>query len=800
MPQTAEAGVKQALALWQSGRRQEAQSLCETLSAATDDADALSLLADIQTATGRPEYALQSLLRLARARSTDAAVHRRLGDALLAVGAFPDAVESYRRSLQLEPHNVRGHNNLGQALMRLGRFGEARASYERAVELDPRYAIAHHNLGNALQKLDQLPAALAAYDDSLRLQPTLVEALFARGNVLQGLQRFQEAVENYQQVLALAPAHAQTLSNCGNALLLLKRPEEALTCCEQAIQLKPDLVEAYNNLGGALRKLNRLDEALAACQRAVALRPDDAGALSNSATIMLACNRFEDAIGYCDRALALQPGLVEAHERRGAALLGAKRPQEAAGAYDEVVTSDPHFPFALGATLSARLACCDWMRYSELQRRIEGSIEAGELTIQPFALLAISESPQLQLGCARTYVEDQFPARERGAWIGRRYQHDKIRVAYLSGDYHEHATAMLMAGLFEAHDRSRFQTVAVSFAADDSSPMRRRLEQAFDRFIDVRGSSDAQVREALQSLEIDIAVDLKGHTGESRPGILARRAAPVQVCYLGYPGTTGLETLDYVLADPIVLPAGQQAHYTERIVHLPESYQVNDDRRVIAASTPTRLELGLPPRGFVFCCFNNHYKITPTIFDVWMGLLQRVPDSVLWLLEDNGAAADNLRREAVSRGVNPERLVFAARVSADVHLARHRQANLFLDTLPYNAHTTTSDALWAGLPVLTCLGKVFPGRVAASLLHAVGLPELVVESLQQYTELAVELARNPSKLDELRARLERNRRTHPLFDTARFCRHLESAYTMMWQRYQDGLPVEGFAVAALPRG
>ena len=830
MPQTAEAGVKQALALWRSGRHGEAQSLCEAL-AATDDADALSLLAEIQTAIGKPAQAVGSLRRLVRTRSMDPAVHRRLANALLATGAFADAVESYQDSLRLEPNNVRAHNNLGQALMRLGRDDRARASYERAIELDARYAIAHNNLGialyeqgaftsalasyerateidpafteahfnrgNALQKLGRLEAALEAYDKALIARSGSAEALFAQGNVLQRLKRFEAAVERYRRVLALVPTHAQALNNCGNALLVLKRPEEALSHCQRAIELQPDLVEAHNNLGGALRKLNRLDEALAACQRATALQPDYAVALGNCANIMLACNRFEDALAYCDRALALQPDLVEVHDRRGAALLGAKRPHEAAVAYDRVLELDPDYPFALGAALSARLACCDWSRYDELRSKIELATAAGSLAIQPFQLLSISESPELLARCARTYVEDQFPARERGSWRGPRYRHDRIRVAYLSADFHNHATAMLMAGLFETHDRRKFETVAISFGADDSSAMRSRLQYAFDRFIDARQLGDAQVVELLQSLEIDIAIDLKGYTGESRPGILARRAAPLQVSYLGYPGTMALDSIDYILADPSVLPPEQQAHYMERVAYLPGSYQVNDNRRVIAEQTLTRAQVGLPSSGFVFCCFNNHYKITPVMFDVWMGLLREVPGSVLWLLEDNAVAAANLRREAQSRGVNPERLVFAARVPADEHLARHRLADLFLDTLPYNAHTTTSDALWAGLPVLTCMGTAFPGRVAASLLRAIGLPELVMHSLHEYAVKALELATDTRQLSELRSRLGKNRHTQPLFDTERFCAHLESAYTTMLQRYREGLPVESFSVPVL---
>ena len=736
-----------------------------------------------------------------RPLSETAADFRRRGDALLAAGAFAAAADSYRQALRLEPGSVRGHNNLGQALMRLGRHAEAGASYERAIGLDPRYAIGYNNLGIALYEQGAYELALTRYGRALEIDPSFAEAHYNSGNALVKLGRPEAALERYDRALVLKPGcvHAETLSNFASVLLALRRPEEALRYCELALQRKPNFAAAYNNLGGALRKLYRYDEARRACERALTLEPDSALALSNLANIMLASNRFEEAIAYCDRALTLRPELPEALEQRAGALLGAKRPEEAAACYARLLEIEPNFPLAPGSALGARLACCDWTRYEQSYREVARSVQAGQCVIQPFAFLAISDSPELQLRCAQIHVAEQLPATARLPWSATSYQHERIRVAYLSADFHEHATSMLMAGLFEAHDRQRFETIAISFGADDSSPLRERLRGAFDRFIDIRHMSDMQVVQLMQSMEIDIAVDLKGYTAESRPGILARRPAPVQVNYLGYPGTMGLEQIDYILADPVVLPPEQGGHYSESVAYLPECYQVNDDRRVIAEHTPTRGELGLPSDGFVFCCFNNHYKIAPATFTVWMQLLQQIPASVLWLLEDNAAAARNLRSGARSRGIDAARLVFAPRLPAAEHLARQRVADLFLDTLPYNAHTTTSDALWAGLPVLTCLGNAFPGRVAASLLHAVGLPELITHTLEEYAARALELASDPEQLGDLRGRLARNRGSHPLFDTARFCSHLETAYTMMWRRQQDGLRPESFAVPPLAR-
>jgi predicted O-linked N-acetylglucosamine transferase (SPINDLY family) len=396
-------------------------------------------------------------------------------------------------------------------------------------------------------------------------------------------------------------------------------------------------------------------------------------------------------------------------------------------------------------------------------------------------------------------VRDRCSASPASLWNGERYQHDRIRLAYLSADFHEHATAYLMAELFEAHDRARFETTAISFGPDSNDGMRARLSAAFGRFIDVRNRGDREVAALLRKLEIDIAVDLKGFTAGARAGILSHRAAPVQVNYLGYPGTMGADFIDYILADRFVIPEEHYACYTEKVVYLPDTYQVNDSKRVIAERTPTRAEVELPDTDFVFCCFNNNYKITPEIFDCWMRLLNEVQGSVLWLLADNATASRNLRREAEARGVAPERLVFAPRVKLEDHLARQRLADLFLDTLPFTAHTTGSDALWAGLPLLTCHGTTFPGRVAASLLNAVGLRELIAYSLEEYEALALKLATSPAMLNDIRARLAQNRHTHSLFNTDRFRRHIEAAYTTMWERYQRGEPPESFAVEPIDK-
>lgn len=454
----------------------------------------------------------------------------------------------------------------------------------------------------------------------------------------------------------------------------------------------------------------------------------------------------------------------------------------------------PHPPFSEGPQLHLKMLACDWRGYGAAVEDLRRRARAGHAVSKPFSFLTLPTTPEEQLQVAKAYVAAHgLPCAP--LWRGRIYDHHKIRVAYLSADYHEHATSYLMAGLFAHHDRDAFEIYGVSYGRPDDSPMRRRLIGAFDHFIDISAMTDEQAASLLHDHEIDIAIDLKGFTQGARPGIFARRVAPVQVNYLGYPGTMGAPYMDYIIADPMVIPPEHETFYSEKIVWLPHSYQVNDRARVISEQVPTRAACGLPDDVFVFCCFNNNYKITPDIFDIWMRLLKAVPGSVLWLYEKHPDATQNLKCEAEKRGVSGDRLVFACKKSLPHHLARHRLADLFLDTLPYNAHTTASDALWAGLPVLTCQGKAFAGRVAASLLTAANLPEMITHSLDEYESRAWELARDPQQLGAIKTRLQSNLATCPLFDTALFTQHIEAAYKVMWQRYRDGLPPAAFHVS-----
>jgi len=672
-------------------------------------------------------------------------------------------------------------------------FHSAVGHFSRALKLNPNCAPAHASLGDAWLALGRFAEALASFDCALAIEPERSELLNNRGNALLKLERHEEALASYDHALAIKPA-AEIHFNRGNLLLELGRSKEALADYDSALAIKPDYAEALYKRGTALRDLKRPAQALIAYTSALAIKPDYAEVLCDRGNALLELNRHEQAIVDYERALAIRPRFAEAYYNRGVALSAIARHQEAADQFAELLRVAPDFPYARGELLYSRLHCCDWTDYADNVRRIQTHVAAGRRAAKPFVFLSVSESPLDQMQCAKTYCKDKCAASATALWKGEQYRHDALRVAYISADFYDHATAYLTADLFELHDKSRFETYAISLGPDRKDAMRARLENAFSHFVAVRDRSDSEVAQLLRDLEIDIAVDLKGYTQDSRPNILAFRPAPIQVNYLGYPGTMGASFIDYILADRYTIPEQQRSLYSETVVYLPDSYQPNDSKRRIIAPSATRQESGLPKAGFVFCSFVSHYKIVPRVFDSWMRILAAINGSVLWLLAGNEEAVRNLRRRAQIRGIDPERLIFAPRAKLQQHLARHRFADLFLDTLPVNAHTTASDALWAGLPILTCLGSGFAGRVAGSLLNAVGLTELIAETSEDYEAMAVALAQDPDRLAAIRTKLAQNRSTHPLFDTDRLRRHIESAYEMMSERCQRGERPRSFSV------
>jgi protein O-GlcNAc transferase len=676
-------------------------------------------------------------------------------------GQLASAKALYQELLQALPNHFDSLNLLGVIACQERDFASAVSWLGLALKLNPRYAPAHSNLGYALRNLGRHKEALASYNRALAILPNFPDALSNRAAVLLDLGRYDEALGSCDRALAMAPDSPVLLHARGNALIGLDRHQDAVASYDRALVLNPGFSEACYNRGIALRAL---------------ARP-------------------QDALDSFDRALALNADYVEAMRNRGVVLAELGRHEAAAEQFERLLRIVPDFDYAQGDLLHARMHCCDWRDYEQQVQLIAAGTGAGKPVTMPFVFLSTSDSAADQLTCARNYSRKECSTPEPALWKGERYRHDRIRVAFLSADFRNHAVAGQIAGLIETLDRVRFETVALAFGPDIRDEMTSRLERGFGRFIDVRAKTDRDVARLIKALEIDIAVDLTGYTAGSRPRILAFRPAPVQVNYLGYPGTLGADHIDYIMADRVVIPAEHRACYAEQVVHLPDSFLPYDAGRPIGPDIPTREAAGLPPTGFVFCAFNNSYKISPSMFDVWMRLLRQVEGSVLWLSSGSPAATRNLRRSAESSGIAPDRLVFAPRLkSLADHLARHQLADLMLDNLPYNAHTLASDALWAGLPIVTCAGGAFAGRVAASLLTAAGLPELITGTLDEYAALALALARDPARLSALKAKLAHHRATCPLFDAERYRRHIEAAFQTMWERYQSGDSPRGFAV------
>lgn len=648
------------------------------------------------------------------------------------------------------------------ALHQRGQFADAERLYRRILAANPRDFDSCHMLGVLKAQQGVLDEAQALIAGALKQKPN----------------------------------DAGALANYANILTLLGRAEEAVACYDRAIAIAPD-TESLTNRGNVLHSLNRHQDALSSFDRALTLDAGNVQAQFKRGTVLGEMGRSEDAIASYDRVLARQPGHIEALNNRGFTWwLNKKQYAPAIADLQKVAALAPDFPYARGAVLHLKMYAADWTDFERRKTDIVQGIRRGMRTARPFMFQAVSDQPADLQTCARIYARDQYPEvrdtplHDRNARAGR----EKIRLGYLSGEFREQATAILMAGLYERHDRARFEVIAVDNGGADNSAMRKRLEKSFDSFLDIEHLSDADAAAKIRAAGIDILINLNGYFGKHRMGVFARRPAPLQVNYLGFPGTLGAPYIDYILADRVVIPEGEERFYDEKLVLLPGSYQVNDNKGRAIADPPSRAEAGLPDTGFVFCNFNQSYKLTPDTFASWMRILRQVDGSLLWLLEAADPFADNIRRQAQTHGVTPERIIFAPDRSPEQHLARLKLADLFLDGQPYNAHTTGSDALWAGVPLITRRGTAFPGRVAASLLLAADLPELITGSMQDYEALAVRLAADKNALAAIRGRLAKNRSACALFDTDLFSRNIEKAYKQMWRRWLAHEAPENFAI------
>ncbi|MEO8301732.1 MAG: tetratricopeptide repeat protein [Rhizomicrobium sp.] len=601
-----------------------------------------------------------------------------------------------------------------------------------------------------------------------------LRAVFEQGVAAHRAGQLAQAENLYRQILRSDVASFPALHMLGFLKAQQGRYDEAITLLNKAIRQNPNDPTARGHYAHALMAAGRFDDALAAYDRLLAAQPDDFEALYNRGVILSQQQRFEDSLAALNAALALRPGVAAIFHNRGAVLVGLERHREAMESYDRALELDPGYIPARANRTMVALNLCDWDRVARTPAQEIAAVAP------PLTFLGYSDDKALQLQCAMGATRTLVPTSLPPLWQGEKYRHDKIRLAYVSADFREHAVAFQIASLIERHDRGRFQVIGISTGPSDDSAIRARLVKGFDRFHDFAALNSDEIARRLRDMEIDIAIDLGGHTGQARPQIFAHRPAPVQAGWLGYPGTTGASFIDYLIADPIVAPFEDQPFFTEKLVHLPHTYFPTDPVRERGAA-PSLAACGLPENGFVFCAFNNNWKITRPLFDVWMRLLAAMPQSVLWLKQPAPDARGNLEREAAARGIDPARLVYADNAPLEIHLARHANAGLFLDTLPYNAHATAADALGAGLPVLTCKGQAFAGRVAASLLEAVGLPELVAQDLEDYEARALDLARDPAKLKAIQQKLAQNLAAAPLFDADGFRRDIETAYSRMWE-------------------
>jgi protein O-GlcNAc transferase len=584
-----------------------------------------------------------------------------------------------------------------------------------------------------------------------------------------------------------AAAHAQGLT------------EQAEQLYRSVLRVQPVNLDATQFLGLIALQTGRASEAIALLRRATELHPNHAQTHANLATALLHVRSPEEALRHYERALDLDPGFVGVLNNQGNALQALNRHAEAAESFGRLLEIAPHFDFAFGNRFRSLRHCCDWREYAAQLDQTLTALQSAARVDRPFSFLSVCDSIAQQRECGRLYAAHLCPAAGTPLWQGQRYEHERIRIAYVSADFRDHVMSYMMAPIYERQDARRFDTIGVSLGGGDDSDIARRSQRALGEFINGAALSDQQIADRLRKLEVDIAVDLMGFTLGCRPGIFARRPAPLQVSFLGFPASMGVPYIDYIVADEFVIPETAETGYSEKVVRLPDCFQPNDERRAASqdAQPLSRSAAGLSESALVLCSFNNSYKLNPRFFDIWTRVMKHAPGSVLWLLGEDAVVRKNLLAEAAARGIGAERIVFAPRVTYAQHLSRLKLADLCLDTLPFNAGATASDALWAGVPLLTCAGEAFAARMAGSLLHALQLPELVTSSAAEYEERAIELVCQPARLAELKARLAANLRTQPLYDSARYCRHLEAAYEQMRARLAGGEPPASFSVAAL---
>ncbi len=766
--------VQQLLGLEKLGKFDLAAAKAEELTAkAPGSVDLWKRMALINHRIGRIDKMELALRKACALRPDDASLHTNLGIALHLQGRNEDAIPFFQESLRLKPDNAVAHNSLATALVALGKREEAAKCFLQATRCKPDYVEAWNNLGRICIELGKYQEALPCFRKVLELAPGSGDVHRDIGVALKALGRDEEAVAALRMAISIAPGDAQAHFSLGSLLSKAGKDADALHCFNEAIRLEPRNHMAHFNMGVALFGEGRPDEAIESYVKAVQLRPDFAEGYVNLGTVYQAKAQLDAALASFDRALELRPDMSEAFAGRGEAQRQQGKLDEALTSLEAAVKLAPDNDLLRFQKIDLQAHMADWTEFSDIARQCE-TLGTQNTAITPFRALAIEDNPARQLARSRLQAKavDRFVRPPLPAW--KKQPGERIRVGYFSADMREHPMAFILTGHLAGHDRDRFEVFVFSFAPPDRSTTREKAQNAVEHFIDISDIDDRAIVEMVREKRLDIAIDLMGYTKYCRPELFARRLAPVQINYLGFPSTMGADFIDYILADNILIPDEQRRNYSERLLAMPHTYFPYDRDQKISDKQTTRADFGLPEDALVFCCFNQIYKIGPREFDIWMRLIRKVDDSVFWLPPMNRWVVENLRKEAESRGVDPARLVFAERLTHEEHLARYRHADLFLDTFNCNAHTTAADALWGGVPIVTKIGRQFAARVCASILTAAGLPEMITKSEAEYEQLALDLATDRERLAGIRAKLAGNRLAKPMFDTPRFTRDLES--------------------------
>ena len=662
--------------------------------------------------------------------------------------------------LKKEPNNLEILHLLGLIFYKKKNYLKSIQIFNKIIKLNQNDAQVFYNRGNVLFELKNFDKALESYNKAIIIKPDYKKAHNNRGNIFKELNRFNEALKSYQIALKIEPNNPDLYNNCGTIFLELKKFDKAIENYKHAIKINTNYFEAYFNLGNTFNKIGKVDEAIKSYKEALKINPKYANAYNNL----------------------------------GIVFKGQKKIEEAIICFRKTIEINPNFDFLFGTLIQSKCIICDWEFYFQDLDKLKNKILDNNRSAPPFSILSFFDSPKIQKKTSITWVEQKFSKKNILKPIKKRQRNKKIRIGYYSADFREHAMSYLLVNLFELHDKSQFELIAFSFGPKANGEIFTRILKAFDQFIDVNFKTDKEIAQLSRNLKIDIAVDLMGFTEKNRFNIFVERCAPIQINYLGYPGTLGSNCIDYIIADKVLIPEQNQKYYSEKIVYLPNSYQVNDSNINFSKKILKRKDFGLSENDFIFCCFNQNYKITPTIFDAWMNILKRVKNSALWLIEDNHISPKNLKKKAKQRNVDDRRIIFSKRLPHAEHLLRHKLADLFIDTFPYTAHTTASDALRSGLPLITIKGQSFASRVAASLLTTIDLPELITTTEKDYIELAVKIAKDLKILNQLLEKLKKNLVEKPLFNTTLFTKNIELAYTTMLEKYYLNEPINNIYI------